>query len=186
MPVKEIMANGEEKMRKSVASTQKEFSNIRTGRASAAILDKISVDYYGTETPVRQLSNVTVQDGQTLVITPYDKTSMANIEKAIMKSDIGITPNNDGQNIRLIFPQPTEERRKELVKDVKKIGEDSKVAIRNIRREMTDALKKAEKSDNIPEDEVKKQQDEIQKLTDKYIKEIDSVVAEKEKEILSI
>lgn len=186
MPVEEIMKNGEEKMKKSVSSTQKEFANIRTGRANPMILDKISVDYYGTATPVRQLSNVSVQDGTTLVITPYDKGSMGNIEKAILKSDIGITPNNDGTNIRLIFPQPTEERRKELVKDIKKVGEDSKVAIRNIRREMTDSLKKAEKTENIPEDEVKNQQDEIQKLTDKYVKEIDNLVAEKEKEILSL
>jgi len=186
MPVKEIMTQGEEKMKKSVSSTQKEFSNIRTGRANPMILDKVSVDYYGVATPVRQLSNVTVQDGQTLVITPYDKGSMANIEKAIMKSDIGITPNNDGINIRLVFPQPTEERRKELVKDIKKIGEDSKVAIRNIRRDMSEALKKAEKTDSIPEDEVKKQQDEIQKMTDKYTKEIDLLVTEKEKEILSL
>ncbi len=186
MPVKEIMTQGEEKMKKSVASTQKEFTNIRTGRANPMILDKVSVDYYGTPTPVRQLSNVSVQDGQTLVITPYDKGSMGNIEKAIMKSDIGITPNNDGVNIRLVFPQPTEERRKELVKDIKKLGEDAKVAVRNIRRDMTDSLKKAEKTDSIPEDEIKKQQDEIQKLTDKYTKEIDNLVAEKEKEILSL
>ncbi len=186
MPVKEIMDKGEEKMQKSVLSTQKEFANIRTGRANPLILDKVSVDYYGVPTPVRQLSNVSVQDGQTLVITPYDKGSIGNIEKALLKSDIGITPGNDGANIRLVFPQPTEERRKELVKDIKKQGEDSKVAIRNIRREMTDSLKKAEKSESIPEDEVKKQQDEIQKLTDKYIKEIDNLIAEKEKEILSL
>lgn len=186
MPVKEIMDKGEDRMKKSVASTQKEFSNVRTGRANPLLLDKITVDYYGAETPVRQLSNVSVQDGHTLVITPYDKSSMLTIEKAIMKSDIGITPNNDGANIRLIFPQPTEERRKDLVKDVKKLGEDAKVAIRNIRREMADSLKKAEKSDNIPEDDVKKYQDDIQKLTDRYIKEIDKLVAEKEKEILSI
>lgn len=186
MPVKEIFDKGEERMKKSVASARKEFANIRTGRANPMVLDKITVDYYGAPTPVRQLSNVTVQDGQNLVITPYDKTALSAIEKAIQKSDIGITPNNDGSNIRLIFPQPTEERRKELVKEVKKLGEDSKVSIRNIRREMTDTLKKAEKTDNLPEDEVKKQQDDIQKLTDKFIKEIDNIVAEKEKEILSI
>ncbi|OGI03971.1 MAG: ribosome recycling factor [Candidatus Melainabacteria bacterium GWF2_37_15] len=186
MPTNEIMSKGEERMKKTVSSTQKEFSNIRTGRANPLILDKITVDYYGTATPVRQLSNVSVQDGQNLVITPYDKSSIANIEKAIMKSDIGITPNNDGTNIRLVFPQPTEERRKELVKDIKKQGEESKVAIRNIRREMSETLKKAEKTEHIPEDEIKKQQDDIQKLTDRYIKEIDNLIAEKEKEILSI
>ena len=123
MPVKELMTSGEDKMKKTLASTQKEFANIRTGRANPSILDKITVDYYGTATPIRQITNVTVHDGHTLVITPYDKTAMVNIEKAIMKSDIGITPNNDGTNIRMIFPQPTEERRKELVKDIKKIGE---------------------------------------------------------------
>lgn len=186
MPVNEIIQKGEEKMKKSVQSTQKEFSNIRTGRANPMILDTISVEYYGTPTPVRQLANVSVQDGQTLVITPYDKSSLGNIEKAILKSDIGITPGNDGANVRLTFPQPTEERRKELVKEVKKVGEDSKVAIRNIRREMTDSLKKAEKEENIPEDDVKKNQDEIQKLTDKFVKEIDNIVSEKETEILSI
>ncbi len=186
MPASEIIQKGEDKMKKSIQSTQKEFSNIRTGRANPMILDTISVEYYGTPTPVRQLANISVQDGQTLVVTPYDKTSIANIEKAILKSDLGITPGNDGSNIRLAFPQPTEERRKGLVKEVKKIGEDSKVAIRNIRREMTDSLKKAEKEENIPEDEVKKQQDEIQKLTDKFIKNIDEIVSEKESEILSI
>jgi len=186
MPVNDIMQKGEDKMKKSVSSTQKEFSNIRTGRANPMILDNISIDYYGTPTPLKQLANVSVQDGQTLVITPYDKSSIGNIEKAIMKSDIGITPNNDGTNIRLVFPQPTEERRKGLVKEVKKVGEDAKVAIRNIRREMADSLKKAEKAESLPEDEVKKSQDEVQKLTDKYIKNIDNMVSEKETEILSI
>ncbi len=186
MPVDEIMQKGEEKMIKSLQSTQKEFSNIRTGRANPMVLDSVSVEYYGTPTPVRQLANISVQDGTTLVIAPYDKTSIAAIEKAILKSDLGITPGNDGANIRLAFPQPTEERRKELVKEVKKIGEDSKVAIRNIRREMTDSLKKIEKAESIPEDDVKKHQDEIQKITDKYIKDIDKIVSEKETEILSI
>ncbi len=186
MPVDEIMQKGEEKMKKSVSSTQKEFSNIRTGRANPLVLDNINVDYYGAPTPVRQLANVSIQDGQTLVITPFDKTTFASIEKAILKSDLGITPNNDGVNIRLNFPQPTEERRKNLAKEVKKIGEDSKVAIRNVRREMTDSLKKLEKAENLPEDQVKQEQDEIQKLTDKYTQEIDKIVAEKEKEVLSI
>ena len=186
MPVKELMTNGEEKMEKSIVNLQKEFTNIRTGRANPLILEKINVEYYGVPTPVNQLSNISVQDGQVLVITPYDKSSFGNIEKAILKSDIGITPNNDGVNIRLVFPQPTEERRKGLVKEIKKLGEDTKVAIRNIRREMTDSLKKKEKSENIPEDTVKNHQDEIQKLTDKYVKEIDKIVSNKENEILSI
>ena len=184
MPVNEIMEKGEDKMKKSVASTQKDFSNIRTGRANPMILDNINVEYYGTPTSLRQLANVSVQEGQILVITPYDKSCLGSIEKAVLKSDIGITPNNDGINIRLVFPQPTEERRKELVKDIKKTGEDAKVAIRNIRREMTDSLKKMEKTENIPEDDVKKHQDDIQKLTDRYVKE--NIVSEKETEILSI
>ncbi|HSA06674.1 MAG TPA: ribosome recycling factor [Candidatus Gastranaerophilales bacterium] len=186
MPVNEIMKNGEDRMKKTLASAQKEFSNIRTGRANPMVLDSINAEYYGTPTPVRQLANVSVQDGHTMVITPYDKTGLANIEKAILKSDLGITPNSDGTCIRLIFPQPTEERRKGLVKEIKKIGEDTKVSIRNIRREMSDSLKKTGKSENIPEDEQKDHQDIIQKLTDKYIKGIDRIVYEKETEILSI
>jgi len=186
MPVNEIIEKGVDKMKKTVAATQREFSGIRTGRANPMILDSINAEYYGTPTPIRQLANVAVQEGHTLVITPYDKTIIAGIEKAIMKSDIGITPSNDGNVIRLMFPQPTEERRKELVKEIKKISEDAKVAVRNIRREMTDALKKMEKDEHLPEDEVKKQQDEIQKFTDNYIKELDKIASEKEKEILSI
>lgn len=186
MPVNEMMKNGEDKMKKTISETKKEFQNIRTGRANPLVLDKITVDYYGTPTPVRQASNVTVQEGNTIVIQPYDKSLLSEIEKAILKSDLGVTPNSDGSNIRITFPPLTEDRRKELVKQVKKIGEDNKVAIRNIRRDMTDALKKLEKSEKLPEDEVKDLQDQIQKLTDKFVKEIDTVVAEKEKEVLSI
>jgi len=186
MPVNQLFEQGEEKMSKTIAGTKKEFSSIRTGRANPLVLDKISVEYYGTPTPLRQIATVNVHDGQTLVITPYDKTIINLIEKSIMKSDLGVTPNSDGICIRLTFPQPTEERRKELVKTVKKLGEEGKVAIRNIRRDLTDTLKKLEKSENIPEDEVKKAQDKIQKITDKYTREMDDVVAEKEKEVLSI
>ncbi|HBG49398.1 MAG TPA: ribosome recycling factor [Cyanobacteria bacterium UBA9971] len=186
MPVNQLFEQGEEKMSKTIAGTKKEFSSIRTGRANPLVLDKISVEYYGTPTPLRQIATVNVHDGQTLVIAPYDKTIINLIEKAIMKSDLGVTPNSDGICIRLTFPQPTEERRKELVKTVKKLGEEGKVAIRNIRRDLTDTLKKLEKSENIPEDEVKKAQDKIQKITDKYTREMDDVVAEKEKEVLSI
>ena len=186
MPVNQLFEQGEEKMSKTIAGTKKEFSSIRTGRANPLDLDKISVEYYGTPTPLRQIATVNVHDGQTLVITPYDKTIINLIEKSIMKSDLGVTPNSDGICIRLTFPQPTEERRKELVKTVKKLGEEGKVAIRNIRRDLTDTLKKLEKSENIPEDEVKKAQDKIQKITDKYTREMDDVVAEKEKEVLSI
>lgn len=186
MPVNDLFQQGENKMQKTLAETKKEYVSIRTGRANPMILDKINVDYYGTSTPLRQISNVSVQDGQTLVIQPYDKSALGAIEKGILKSDLGVTPNNDGANIRIVFPALTEERRKELVKLVKKIGEDNKVAIRNIRRDMTDSLKKLEKSENIPEDEVKKHQDQIQKLTDKYIREIDNMVVEKEKEVLAV
>lgn len=186
MSIEEILLNGEEKMQKAIANMKKEFANIRTGRANPMILDKVQVDYYGSPTPVRQMANVTVQDGTTLAIQPFDKGTLADIEKAIAKADIGITPNNDGITIRLTFPQPTEDRRKELVKDVKKAGEDGKVAIRNVRRDMTDGLKKSEKEDSLSEDQVKDYQDDIQKLTDKYTKEIDSLVSEKEKEVMTV
>jgi ribosome recycling factor len=186
MPVSELFQQTEDKMQKSVAGTKKEFANVRTGRANPLVLDKVSVDYYGAPTPLRQLATVNVQDGHTLVITPFDKTIVNGIEKAILKSDLGVTPNSDGTCIRLVFPQPTEERRKELVKTVKKLGEEGKVAIRNIRRDAADSLKKMEKSDNLPEDEVKKAQDRLQKVTDKYTKEMDDLVVEKEKEVLSI
>ncbi|MEI8389123.1 MAG: ribosome recycling factor [bacterium] len=186
MPVNQLFEQAEEKMNKTIAGTKKEYSAIRTGRANPLVLDKITIEYYGSPTSLRQIATVSVQDGQTLVITPYDKTIINVIEKAIMKSDLGVTPNSDGVCIRLTFPQPTEERRKELVKTVKKVGEEGKVAIRNIRRDSTDTLKKLEKSENIPEDEVKKAQDKIQKITDKYIREMDDVVAEKEREVLSI
>ena len=183
MPVNQLFEQAEEKMNKTIAGTKKEYSAIRTGRANPLVLDKITIEYYGSPTSLRQIATVSVQDGQTLVITPYDKTIINVIEKAIMKSDLGVTPNSDGVCIRLTFPQPTEERRKELVKTVKKVGEEGKVAIRNIRRDSTDTLKKLEKSENIPEDEVKKAQDKIQKITDKYIREMDDVVAEKERDV---
>lgn len=183
MTVDEMLSNGTEKMEKAVAALKKEFGQIRTGRANPLILDKVVVDYYGVPTPLRQMSQVSVQDGQTLVITPYDKTILKEIEKAMIKAELGITPNSDGLVIRLTFPPLTEERRKEICKDVKKTAEDSKVAVRNIRRDMTDDLKKLEKEENLPEDAVKDNQDKIQKLTDKYVKIIDEIAAEKEKEV---
>lgn len=186
MPVNEIMSQGENKMKKSITELKKEFMNIRTGRANPMVLDRINVDYYGTLTPIRQLSNVNVQDGTTLVIQPYDKSALIEIEKAILKSDLGVNPNNDGTNIRISFPPLTQDRRKELVKQVKKLGEDSKIAIRNVRRDMTDSLKKAEKAESLSEDEVKKEQDHIQKITDRYTKEVDNLVVEKEKEVLTV
>ena len=149
-------------------------------------MDKVLVDYYGAPTGLRQLAQVSVSEGTTLVITPFDKTIIKEIEKAIVKAEIGITPNSDGIVIRLTFPPLTEDRRKEISKDVKKTAEDAKVAIRNIRRDMTDHLKKVEKEENLPEDVVKDNQDKIQKLTDKYVKVIDDVSAEKEKEVMTV
>ena len=182
----ELFLFGEEKMEKAIIQLRKEFGSIRSGRANPMILDKVMVDYYGAPTPLRQMSQVSVQEGTTLVITPYDKSILKEIEKAIIKAEIGITPNSDGICIRLTFPPLTEERRKEICKDVKKLGEEAKVAVRNVRRDMTDDLKKLEKSENLPEDVVKDGQDEIQKLTDKYVKIIDSVASEKEKEVLTV
>src|SRR5574344_1781272 len=184
--IDELFLFGEEKMEKAITQLKREFGTIRTGRANPAILDKVVVDYYGAPTPLRQLSQVSVSEGTTLIITPFDKSIVKDIEKAIIKAEIGIAPNSDGVCIRLNFPPLTEDRRKEIVKDVKKIGEESKVAIRNIRREMTDDLKKAEKSENLPEDTVKDEQDKIQKLTDKYTGMVDSSVTEKEKEVMTV
>ena len=182
----ELFLFGEEKMEKAIAQLKREFGSIRSGRANPMFLDKVMVDYYGVPTQLRQMSQVSVQEGTTLVITPYDKSIIKEIEKAIIKAEIGITPNSDGTCIRLTFPPLTEERRKEIVKDVKKLGEDAKVAIRNIRRDMTDSLKKIEKEENLPEDTVKDNQDNIQKLTDKYTKLVDATVTEKEKEVMTV
>ena len=184
--LEELFLFGEEKMEKAVNQLKKEFGSIRSGRANPMILDKVIVEYYGAPTPLRQMAQVTVQEGTTLVITPYDKSIIKEIEKAIIKAEIGITPNSDGTCLRLVFPPLTEERRKEIVKDVKKLGEDSKVAIRNIRRDMSDDLKKIEKEEKLPEDAVKDNQDEIQKQTDKYVGIIDSLVSDKEKEVMTV
>ena len=165
---------------------KKELATVRTGRANPLILDKITVDYYGAPTPLRQMAQVSVSEGTTLVITPFDKTIIKEIEKAIVKAELGIAPNSDGIVVRLTFPPLTEDRRKQLSKDVKAMGENAKVAIRNVRRDMTDDVKKLEKSENMPEDAVKDAQNEVQKLTDKYIGIIDEVVSEKEKEVLTV
>ena len=178
----EMFLLGEEKMEKAINQMKRDFASVRTGRANPGILDKVLVDYYGVPTQLRQMSQVTVSEGTTLVITPYDKTILKEIEKAIIKAEIGVAPNSDGICIRLNFPPLTEERRKETAKDVKKYGEDAKVAVRNVRREMVDDLKKIEKTENMPEDMVKDNQDKIQKITDKYVGIIDSLVTEKEKE----
>jgi ribosome recycling factor len=184
--LEELFLFGEEKMEKAINQLKREFGAIRSGRANPMILDKVMVDYYGALTPVRQLSQVTVQEGTTLVISPFDKSAIKEIEKALIKAELGISPNNDGSVIRLNFPPLTEERRKEITKDVKKLGEDSKIVVRNARRDMGDDLKKLEKEEKLPEDVVKDNQDEIQKLTDKYVKIIDNAVEEKEKEVLTV
>ncbi len=184
--IEQLHKDTESRMQKAIQATQQELASIRTGRANAQLLDRIMVDYYGTPTPLRQMSNISTPDGQTLTIQPYDKSILGEIEKAIAKSDLGLNPNNDGSVIRLTIPPLTEDRRKELVKLVKKYGEEGKVAIRNVRRDAADAMKKLEKEENLPEDEIKRQLDEIQKLTDRYVGQLDKVVSEKEQEILTI
>ena len=184
--LEELFLFGEEKMEKAIAQMKREFASVRTGRANPAVLDKVLVEYYGAPTQLRQMSQVTVSEGTTLVITPFDKTIIKEIETALIKAELGVAPNNDGVCIRLNFPPLTEERRRETAKDVKKYGEDAKIVVRNARRDMVDDLKKLEKSENLPEDMVKSTQDDIQKLTDKYVGIIDSLVADKEKEVMTV
>ena len=176
----------EEKMVKAVAAYQENLSVIRAGQASTAVLAKVTFEYWGTPTPLTSMADVRVADSKTVTITPYDASTLKEMEKAILASDVGITPTNDGKVIRLVFPQPTEERRKELVKQVQKMGEDAKVAIRNIRRDANDRCKAMKKNNEMTEDEQKTSEKSIQDLTDKYIKEIDAVTAKKEKEIMQI
>ncbi len=175
----------ETKMQKSLDNLDGEYAGIRAGRANPHILDKLRVDYYGTPTPIQQVGNVAVPEARVITITPWEKTMLKEIIKAIETSDIGINPGNDGNTVRLVFPELTEERRKELCKEVKKKGEECKVAIRNIRRDGNDSFKKLSKSE-ISEDEIKDLQDELQKVTDKYIKKVDDMAAAKEKEIVTI
>jgi ribosome recycling factor len=184
--VKDVHSAHEEKMKKALDMMRKEYASIRTGRATPSLLDKITVDYYGTPTPINQVGNVSVPEPRLIVIQPWEKPMLTAIEKAILKSDLGIAPNSDGSVIRLNIPQLTQERRSELVKVVHKKAEESRVAIRNLRRDANDAIKKLEKDKVISEDETKKGQDDIQKLTDKYIKEIDQVMAVKEKELMEV
>ncbi len=176
----------ENKMQKSFQNLMEEFGSIRAGRANPHVLDKLRVDYYGTPTPIQQVANVTVPEARMIQIQPWEGNMVRAIEKAIQTSDLGINPTNDGKLIRLVFPELTEERRKELTKDVKKKGENAKVAVRNIRRDANDAFKKLGKGSDISEDEVKQLEEGIQKLTDKYISEIDKSVEEKSKEILTV
>ena len=183
MTVKEIIHDTESKMKKTVEATQRELSTIRTGRASTALVDGIKVDYYGQATPLKQLASVSTPDARLIVVQPWDKNILAEVEKAILKSEIGITPTNDGKVIRLSIPPLTDERRSELDKILKKIAEDGRISIRTARHTAIENARRSEKDKVITEDEKFKAQEEIQKLTDKYIKEIDNLLAAKEKEI---
>ncbi|PIC65605.1 ribosome recycling factor [Sporosarcina sp. P13] len=183
---KEIMSEATERMEKALSAYSRQLASIRAGRANASLLDRISVIYYGAPTPLNQMAGISVPEPRLLVVQPYDKTTITEIEKAIMKSDIGITPSSDGSVIRLAVPALTEERRKELVKDVKREAEDAKVAIRNVRRDSNEDLKKIEKDGEITEDELRRYNDQVQKLTDDFIEKIDQTAKEKENEILEI
>ncbi len=176
----------EEKMKKTISNMMEEFSSIRAGRANPHVLDKLRVDYNGTPTPIQQVANVSVPEPRILQIQPWEASMVKVIEKEIYASDLGLNPTNDGKLIRLVFPELTEERRKDLTKDVKKKGEAAKVAVRNIRRDANDAWKKLSKNSDISEDEIKQLEDKVQKLTDKYVAEIDKSVEEKSKEILTV
>lgn len=176
----------ETKMGKSYDALLKEYASIRAGRANPHVLDKIRVDYYGTPTPLQQVGNISVPEARIILIQPWEKKMIREIEKAIMTSDLGINPTNDGSAIRLVFPELTEERRKALAKDVKKKGDEAKVAIRNIRRDANDAFKKMNKNNELTEDDQKDLEEKVQKLTDKYVKEIDKAIEEKTREIMTV
>ena len=181
-----LLNDGKKRMAGAISALEKEFSKLRTGRATTALVDSIVVDYYGTPTPISQLASVSVPDSKTITIQPWDKGAFGSVEKAIMSSDLGLNPVNDGKIIRISIPPLTEERRKDLVKVAKKYTEECKVAIRNVRRDMNDSLKVMEKDKDISEDEKKKGETEVQRLTDEYVKQSDTVLAGKEKEILEI
>jgi ribosome recycling factor len=181
-----VLLETEEKMEKAIENLGREFAKLRTGRASTSLVEDLKVDYYGTATPINQLASVSVPDARTLTIQPWDKGSFNDVERAIQKSDLGLTPINDGKIIRINIPPLTEERRKDLVKVAKKYTEDAKIAIRNIRRDANDQLKKMEKDKEITEDDLHSGQDEVQKLTDSFVEKADALLAEKEKEIMEI
>jgi len=183
---KKVLAEVKQKMDKTMEHVRREFSSIRTGRASTALLDGINVDYYGSTAALNQIANISVPDAKLLMITPYDKGGLGDIEKAILKSDLGLTPNNDGKVIRIPIPELTEDRRKDLVKVVKRLAEDSRVSLRGIRRDANDHVKKAEKAGEVPEDESHRIRDEVQKKTDEYVKKIDEVLKAKEEEIMEV
>lgn len=184
--VKEILETAEGKMHKTVDVLRVDLASVRAGRATPALLEKVMVDYYGTPTPVNQVASVTVPEPRMIIIQPWEKNLLKDIERAIMKSDLGLNPNSDGAVIRLNLPQLTEERRKEIVKTVHKKAEDARVIVRNLRRDANDAIKKAEKAKEITEDDVKKGTDDVQKMTDKIIKDVDAIMANKEKEVMEI
>ena len=181
-----VINKAQEKMEKSINVLVSDYGTIRAGRANPGVLDKVTVDYYGTPTPINQLATVSVSEARVLVVQPWDKTLLVPIQKAIQASDVGINPQNDGSVLRLMFPQMTEEDRKKIVKDVKKMGEDTKVAVRSIRRDAIDKIKNMKKNNEITEDDVKTAEEKIQKVTDKMVKKVDETVAAKEKEVLSI
>jgi ribosome recycling factor len=180
-----VKQSAEDRMDKAIGALKRDLASLRAGRATPALLDRIQVEYYGAMTPINQLANLSTPDSRTLLIQPWDKSSMSTIEKAIMKSDLGLSPSNDGTVIRIVIPALTEERRADLVKMTKKYGEEAKIAIRNIRRDANDEIKKLEKS-GISEDESRRHQEDIQKFTDKFITEVDKVLASKEKEIMEV
>lgn len=182
----DIINDTKTKMKKSIDSLSRELANISAGRANSNLLNGVTVDYYGVPTPIQQLASINVPEARLLVISPYDKTSVANIEKAINAANLGVNPSSDGEVIRISVPALTEERRKELVKEVKKIGEDSKVAVRNVRRDSNDELKKQEKNGDITEDDLRTQTNEVQKITDDSINDIDKLLEEKEQDIMSV
>lgn len=184
--MKEILKNAEEKMNKTLAKLSKEYTTIRAGRANPAVLDKIMIDYYDTQTPINQLAAISVSEARILVISPWDASSLKAIERGIQQSDLGINPTNDGKVIRIVFPQLTEERRKDLVKQIHKMGEEAKVAIRNIRRESMERFKQLKKEASYSEDEIKDAENQLQRIVDRKCKETDSISSEKENEIMAI
>ena len=183
---KDIIRNSEDKMKKTIAVLQSELSTMKAGRANPTMLDRIQVDYYGSLCPLSQVANISAPEARVLMITPWEKSLLKEIEKAILKSDLGLNPSNDGSVIRLIIPELTEETRKNLVKNVKKTGEEAKVAIRSIRRDANEKIKALKKDSDMSEDQIKKGEDDVQKKTDLYVKEIDTIILAKEKEIMSI
>ncbi|WP_194190488.1 ribosome recycling factor [Clostridium chrysemydis] len=184
--IKEIKKNAEDKMKKTIVSLEHELSTMKAGRANPTMLDRIQVEYYGSMCPLNQVANISAPEPRVLQITPWEAPLLKDIERAILASDLGLNPSNDGAVIRLIIPELTEETRKNLVKNVKKAGENSKVAIRNIRKDANDKIKSLKKDADLSEDQIKKGEDEIQKVTDKYVKDIDAAINAKEKEIMSI